>query len=100
MRKKKLTKSEKRTLEKLNAVQVREMMNLKSRATVLLQATEEILSKIENSGINNHYSLHSDVARYANQVYLSSMRLGQLKALCDDLEYEYGYFSKKKSDKP
>jgi hypothetical protein len=97
MRKKRLNKSEKATLEKLNELQLREIMQLKCRTQMVIKTATELLNKIDSSGINNHYSMHSDIMRYCEQVYTSSYRLGQLKAMCDDLEYEYR--GKKKESK-
>jgi len=89
MRKKRLNKSEKATLEKLKELQLREIMQLKCRTEMVIKTANELLDKINSSGINNHYSIHSDIMRYCQQVYTSSYRLGQLKSMEDDLEYEY-----------
>jgi len=97
MRKKRLTKSEKATLDKLNALQIRELVRLKCRAEMVIKTAGELVQKIDANGIDNHYSLHSDIMRYCQEVYTSSYRMGQLKALCDDLEYEY--LGKKKKTK-
>ena len=98
MRKKRLNKSEKATLDKLHELQLREIMQLKSRTTMVIKTANELLSKIESSGINNLYSIHSDIMRFCQQVYTSSYRLGQLKSMCDDLEYEYRGKKKEKKD--
>ena len=95
MAKRKLSKSEKVTLDKIQTLQIRALKSLRSRAVMLRSSSDDILKKIDNVGIDNHYSVHSDVLRYASEVWSSSMRLGELKAMCDDLEYEYG--PKKKS---
>jgi hypothetical protein len=97
MRKKRLTKSEKATMDKLNSLQIRELTRLKCRAEMVIKTATELVQKIDTTGINNHYSLHSDIMRYCQELYTSSYRMGQLKAMCDDLEYEY--FGKKKKDK-
>jgi hypothetical protein len=97
MRKKRLTKSEKATLDKLNALQVRELMRLKCRAEMVIKTMTDLVHKVDSTGIDNHYSLHSDVLRYCQEVYSSSYRMGQLKSMCDDLEYEY--LGKKKKTK-
>jgi len=90
MKKKKLTKSEKATLAKLHDNQNRALIRLKERTKVLIQASEDILKKIDEKGIDNHYSMNSDVLRYAQEVWSTSHRLGELRAMCDDLEYSYG----------
>ena len=90
MKKKRLSKSEKATLEKLNELQLREIMRLKCRTEMVIKVANELLNKINSSGINNHYSMHNDIMEYCQEVYTSSYRMGQLKAMCDDLEYEYG----------
>jgi len=95
MAKRKLSKSEKVTLDKIQTLQIRALKSLRSRAVMLRSSSDDILKKIDNVGIDNHYSVHSDVLRYASEVWSSSMRLGELKAMRDDLEYEYG--PKKKS---
>jgi hypothetical protein len=99
MRKKRLTKSEKATLERLNALQVNELMRLKSRAEMVIKTTSELIQKIDTTGIDNHYSQNSDILRYCQEVYSSSYRMGQLKAMCDDLEYEYLGKKKENVDK-
>ena len=96
MKKRKLTKSEKATLDKISELQRREIMQLRSRTEMVIKAANELLDKINNAGTNNHYSIHSDVMRYSQQVYTSSYRLGQLKAMEDDLIYCYGIKKKTK----
>jgi len=90
MKKKRLTKSEKVTLEKINGIQLRTLTLLKERANVLLKATQDVLDKVEQNGISNHYSKNSDVLRYAQELWSASYRLGELKSLHDDLIYSYG----------
>lgn len=97
MAKRKLTKSERATLDKIQTLQIRALKSLRSRVEVLRSSSDDILKKIDNVGIDNHYSTHSDVLRYASEVWSSSMRLGELKAMRDDLELEYEYSSRKKS---
>ena len=100
MKKKRLNKSEKATLDKLNELQLREIMQLKNRTEMVIKTASELLDKINSLGINNHYSIHSDIMRYCQQVYTSSYRLGQLKSMCDDLVYEYqGSKRKEKKEK-
>jgi hypothetical protein len=95
MTKRKLSKSERVTLDKIQTLQLRALKALKSKAELLRSSSDDILKKINNVGIDNHYSVHSDVLRYASDVWASSMRLGELKAMRNDLEYEYGFKKKK-----
>jgi hypothetical protein len=90
MRKKRLTKSEKATLDKISGLQLTALMMLKERVEVLIKAAEATLATINDKGMNNHYSKHSDILRYAQEVWSASHRLGELKALVDDMEYAYG----------
>ena len=57
---------------------------------MLISSAEEVLKKIDEKGIDNHYSTHSDVLRYAQEVWSASYRLGTLKAMHDDVVYCFG----------
>ena len=90
MKKKKLTKTEKATIAKLDDQQLRALTTLRTRVEVLIKTATETLVKIDANGINNHYSQNSDILRYAQEVWAVSYRLGTLKAMRDDLIYSYG----------
>ena len=90
MRKRRLTKSEKATLEKIHSMQMTTLFRLKERAEVLIKSSDDILKKVADNGINHHYSKNSDVLRYAQELWSACLRLGELKAMCNDLEYTYG----------
>ena len=96
MARRRLTKSEKETIEKIQTIQLRTLTELRSRAQVLYSSTEQIIKKINEVGIDNHYSIHSDVLRYASEVWAASLRLGELKTLRNDLEYTYSIKKSKK----
>ena len=95
MKKKRLTKSEKATVAKIDDIQIRALQRLRTRTEVLIKTAEELLTKIDTKGIDNHYSMNNDVLRYAQEVLSTSYRLGELKAMRNDLVYDYGYIKKK-----
>ena len=90
MKKRRLTKSEKATVSKIQGMQLAALTRLKERTELLIRTSEDIVKTIEAKGIDNHYSLNSDVLRYASEVWSTSIRLGELKAMLNDLEYIYG----------
>ena len=86
MAKKRLTKSEKKTVEALKAKRTRALVSLKGRTEFLIKRSEELISKINLSGVDSYYSISSDIFRIAEDVYRLEMQLSVLKAMQSDLE--------------
>jgi hypothetical protein len=51
MKKKRLTKSEKKTIEKIQALRGRALQALRDRVQFLIKRSEELVSKIDDSGL-------------------------------------------------
>jgi len=86
MKKKKLTKGEKRVVEELQSMRIRSLQQLRDRTGFLIKRSEELISKIDNSGISNNYSVSSDIMRIAEDVYRLELRLGELGLMVYDIE--------------
>ena len=95
--KKRLNKYEKRLLENIRSVQLRSLARLKERAMLLQKSAEGTIKKIESEGTKNYYSVNHDCLRYAQEVWATSLRLGELKRLEDDLRKSFTSFEKNKS---
>jgi len=94
--KKRLNKYEKNLLENIRGVQLRSLARLKERALLLQKSAEETIKKIESQGTNNYYSVNHDCLRYAQEVWATSLRLGELKKMEDDLRGAFTSLRKKK----
>ncbi len=89
MKKKRLTKSQKKVVEELQAIRNRTLISLKERVQFLMKRSEELLSRIESEGTSANYSVSSDVYRIAEDVYRLEMRLAELGLIAYDLEYRH-----------
>jgi uncharacterized protein YicC (UPF0701 family) len=87
MKKKRLTKSEKKTIEKIQALRGRALQALRDRVQFLIKRSEELVSKIDDSGLATNYSVSSDLMRIAEDIYRLEMRLGELGLIRTDIEY-------------
>ena len=87
MRKKRLTKSEKKAVEKLQGIRLRTLLQLKERIEFLVKRSNELISKVENTGIASNYSVSSDLMRIAEDVYRLELRLAELGMIVTDIEY-------------
>ena len=87
MKKKRLTKSEKKVVEELQAMRIRALQQLRDRTVFLMKRGEEIISKIDRSGISSNYSVSSDVMRIAEDIYRLELRLGELGLIVYDIEH-------------
>ena len=96
--KKRLNKYEKNLLEDIRSSQLRSLARLKERALLLQESAEETIKKIESEGIKNYYSINHDCLRYAQEVWATSLRLGEMKRLEDDLRGTFTSLGKKKTN--
>ena len=97
--KKRLNKNEKKVLENIRNVQLRALVRLKERAQLLQRTAEETIKKIESKGIDNYYSSNHDCLKYAQQLWSTSLRLGELKRLEDDIRGTFTSLALKKAKK-
>ena len=88
MKKRRLTKSQKKVVEELDAMRNRALISLKNRIQFLIKQSNELLSKIEGSGTAANYSVSSDIYRIADDVYRLELRLAELGLIKYDIEYE------------
>ena len=87
MKKRRLTKGQKKVVEELDSMRNRTLITLKNRIQFLVKQSNELLSKIETSGIAANYSVSSDVYRIADDVYRLELRLAELGLIKYDIEY-------------
>ena len=86
MKKKRLTKSQQKVVEELEAIRNRTLISLKDRVRFLIKRSEELSTRIENEGTSANYSVSSDVYRIAEDVYRLEMRLAELGLIVYDLK--------------
>lgn len=60
--------------------------SLKIYTSKLKKIVEEMESKIERCGTDGYYSTHHDAVPTVKQIYTTSLRLGELKKLEEDLK--------------
>ena len=88
MKKKRLTKGQKKVLEEIEVVRNRTLISLKDRIHFLIKRSEELLSKIESSGTDSNYSVSSDIYRISEDVYRLELRLAELGLIKYNIQYE------------
>ena len=89
----------KRSLENIRSAQLRSLLRMKERASLLQSCVEDLIKKIEAEGTNGYYSINSDCLRFAKEVWGASLRLSEMKRLEDDLRGTFTSLGKKKVDK-
>jgi hypothetical protein len=60
--------------------------SLKIYASKLKKIAEEIELKIERDGASSYYSTHHESKQVVDKIYITSLRLGELKKLEEDLK--------------
>ena len=88
MKKKRLTKGQKKVLEEIEVVRNRTLISLKDRIQFLIKRSEELLCKIERSGTDTNYSVSSDIYRISEDVYRLELRLAELGLIKYNIQYE------------
>ncbi len=68
-------------------MRIRALQQLRDRTVFLMKRGEEIISKIDRSGISSNYSVSSDVMRIAEDIYRLELRLGELGLIVYDIEH-------------
>lgn len=91
MKKKRLTKGQKKVVEEIGTIRNRALIALKERVQFLIRRSEELLKRIESEGTTANYSVSSDVYRIAEDVYRLELRLAELGLI----EYELKWQSSK-----
>jgi hypothetical protein len=71
VKKKRLTKGQKKVVEELEEIRNRTLISLKGRIEFLIKRSEELLTRIGNEGTTANYSVSSDIYRIAEDVYPS-----------------------------
>jgi hypothetical protein len=95
--KKRLNKNEKALLQNIQTLQMRSIINLKSKSSHLIKVTEDLIKKIESQGINGYYSINNDCLRLAEDVWKTSMALAEMKKLEDEIRETLGATKKSSS---
>ncbi len=88
MKKKRLTKGQKRLVEDIEIIRNRTLISLKDRVQFLIKRSEELLSKVENSGTDSNYSVSSDIYRISEDIYRLELRLAELGLIKYNIQYE------------
>ncbi len=89
MKKKRLTKGEKKVVDKIQGMRIRTLQQLKDRVQFLIKRCNELSSKIDSAGVSTNYSVSSDIMRIAEDVYRLELRLAELGLIKYNMEYEY-----------
>jgi len=87
MKKKRLTKNEKKVVEKIETIRIRALKSLRDRTQFLIKRSEELVAKIDNTGVAANYSVSSDLMRIAEDIYRLELRLAELGLMKTDIEY-------------
>lgn len=90
MRKRRLTKSQKKVVDEIDTIRNRTLIALKERIQFLVKRSEELLSRIEGEGTSANYSVSSDIYRISEDVYRLELRLAELGLIKYEMQYEYG----------
>jgi hypothetical protein len=61
---------------------------MKTSASLLEKEVDRLLKKIDSEGTLGYYSIHSDVMGYATRLWRSSLRLGEIKKLEENIKDE------------
>ena len=89
MKKKRLTKGEKKVVDKVQGIRIRALQQLKDRVHFLIKRSNELLTKIDSAGVSTNYSVSSDLMRIAEDVYRLELRLAELGLIKYNMEYDY-----------
>ena len=89
MKKRRLTKSQKKVIEEIDSIRNRTLLALKQRIEFLVKRSGELLARIESEGTAANYSVSSDIYRIAEDVYRLELRLAELGLIKYDMEYEH-----------
>ena len=73
-------------LQGIKISQVTALDSLKIYTAKLKKISENMESKIERDGIDGYYSRHHDAMPVIQQIYTTSLRLGELKKLEEELK--------------
>ena len=88
MKKRRLTKSQKKVIEEIDSMRNRALISLKERIEFLIKRSEELLTRVDNEGTSVNYSVSSDVYRIAEDVYRLELRLAELGLIKYDMSYD------------
>jgi len=69
----------------IDASQNTTLLNLKMHAYALRNCAQALIDKIESEGLSGYYSQNHDCARHSNNVWLTSLKLGMLRSLKNDI---------------
>jgi hypothetical protein len=87
MKKKKITKAQKKIIEEVESIRIRALLYLRERTELLIKRSEELLSRIDSTGTASNYSVSSDVYQIAEDVYRLELRVAELGLIKYDIEY-------------
>ena len=88
MKKKRLTKGQKKLIEDIEVIRNRALISLKDRILFLIKRSEELMSKVERSGADSNYSVSSDIYRISEEIYRLELRLAELGLIKYNIQYE------------
>ena len=89
MKRKRLTKSEKKVIEALVDDQISTLNSLRNRVESMKKKIDDLASKMSTEGINTNYSSSSDIMKVAQDIYALELRLSRLKIMQTDMEYTF-----------
>lgn len=87
MKKNRLTKGQKKVVEEIDTKRNRTLCNLKDRVQFLIKRSDELLTRINNSGTELNYSVSSDIYRIAEDIYRLELSLAELGLIKHDIVY-------------
>tara|TARA_Y100000034_G_scaffold129458_1_gene185932 strand:+ start:470 stop:778 length:309 start_codon:yes stop_codon:yes gene_type:complete len=85
-RKKKEDIVKEKVINDVVSLQERALVKMRDSSVSLHKSVADLMIKIDYKGTSGYYSVDSDILKYAESIWSSSLRLAELKRLEDDLK--------------